>query len=60
MEIPQNSKNSHCVTKQSTSGYISKMVETRILKDILTNMFIALAFKIVKRWEKPRCSLMGE
>ena len=35
-------------------------METRIERDICTQMFIAVLFTIIRRWNQPRCPLTDE
>ena len=44
----------------STSGFVAKRIESRVLKRYCTPRFIAALFTIAKRWKQPKCSPMDE
>ena len=44
----------------STSGYIPKRIESRVLRDIYSPVFTATLFTVAKRWKQPKCPSAGE
>ena len=54
--IPQKLRSKTIIwSSNSTSGYVAKIIESRVSRDIFIPMFIEALFKIGKMWKQPKC-----